>query len=167
MSFRRSAVQEFQDALSARKVAQKFAMEHPSDQARKEYLKDHPGADPKNHTVKKDEGGSAGGASPAGSASAQMSSMIKKIDSIDAGASKQELKKHSDEIGRLGLKLEKQLEKLDGKVDDAKLNRAIEHAQSLSAYSEQLKDAAGDPKKVDKLLGDVQGELREAMKLLR
>lgn len=34
-----------------------LATEHPSEEARRDYLKNHPGADPKNHTVKKDDGG--------------------------------------------------------------------------------------------------------------
>lgn len=34
------------------RVASKFAMEHPSEEARKTYLHEHPGAVPSNHTVK-------------------------------------------------------------------------------------------------------------------
>lgn len=37
-----------------RKVLIRMAMEHSSPEALKKYLKDHPKADPKNHTVKKD-----------------------------------------------------------------------------------------------------------------
>lgn len=37
------------------RVAARFtAMVHPSEEALKKYLKDHPGADPKNHRVDKD-----------------------------------------------------------------------------------------------------------------
>jgi hypothetical protein len=47
----------------ARRVVARYkgAMEHPSEEARKEYLKEHPQADPSNHTVTKheDEGGAA------------------------------------------------------------------------------------------------------------
>src|SRR5690349_24100925 len=32
-------------------VRYRVAMEHPSEEARKEYLKEHPKADPSNHTV--------------------------------------------------------------------------------------------------------------------
>lgn len=39
----------------------RVAMEHPSEEARKKYLKEHPKADPKNHTVKKPSGGGSGG----------------------------------------------------------------------------------------------------------
>ena len=45
------------------------AMEFPTEEARSKYLKDHPGADPKNHTVKKHEegvGGDGGGSSSSG-----------------------------------------------------------------------------------------------------
>ena len=33
------------------------SMEFPTEEARSKYLKDHPGADPKNHTAKKHEEG--------------------------------------------------------------------------------------------------------------
>jgi hypothetical protein len=36
-----------------RVAARVIAMVHPSEEARKKYLKDHPGADPKNHQVDK------------------------------------------------------------------------------------------------------------------
>ena len=35
---------------------QKVSMEHASEKALKQYLKDHPNADPKNHTVNEDKG---------------------------------------------------------------------------------------------------------------
>lgn len=66
-------LQDFKDALLATKVAGRFAAEAPvameftSPEAMKKYLEDHPGADPANHSVKKDEGGGeapAGGAAP-------------------------------------------------------------------------------------------------------
>lgn len=38
-------------------TANRVAMEHPSAEARRDYLREHPNADPKNHTVKKDTGG--------------------------------------------------------------------------------------------------------------
>jgi len=34
------------------RVAHRYAFEHPSEKARQQYLKDHPGADPKKHHVK-------------------------------------------------------------------------------------------------------------------
>jgi len=48
---------EFKFAVMARKVASRylFAMEHPTPEAMKQYLKDHPNADPANHSVKKEE----------------------------------------------------------------------------------------------------------------
>jgi hypothetical protein len=39
----------------------KKAMEFPSEEALKQYLKDHPGADPKNHSVEKSDSSSSGG----------------------------------------------------------------------------------------------------------
>ena len=48
----------------ARSVLARFlsreAMVFPNEEALKKYLKEHPGANPKNHTVKKDEGGESG-----------------------------------------------------------------------------------------------------------
>lgn len=65
----KTALESFQHELLVRRVASRFveAMEHDSPEALKKYLKDHPNADPKNHTVKKhdeekggdDEGGKA------------------------------------------------------------------------------------------------------------
>jgi hypothetical protein len=51
-------VKEFERSLSAQRVTDRFAMEFPTDEALKKYLKDHPDADRSKHTVKKDEGGS-------------------------------------------------------------------------------------------------------------
>ena len=45
----------FEDALIATRIATRFAMEHSSPEALKEYLKEHPGADRSNHSVKKSE----------------------------------------------------------------------------------------------------------------
>jgi hypothetical protein len=47
---------EFEHALLVNRVASRFAMEFPTEEARAKYLKDHPGADKSKHTVKKDEG---------------------------------------------------------------------------------------------------------------
>lgn len=164
------AAREFQAAITRRRVVARFVerygMEHPSEEARKNYLKDHPNAEPRNHTVQKSNGGGGGSASATGQLTSQMSAMVKKIDGIDAG-SKSSVEKHVGEIASLGSKLEKQLEKLDGKVDSGKLNRAIEHAQAVSSLADKLKESAGDEGKVDKLLGSVQAELNGAMKLLR
>ena len=41
-----------------------MAMEHPSEDAKKKYLKDHPNADPSNHTVKKQGPSGGGGGNP-------------------------------------------------------------------------------------------------------
>ena len=54
------ALANFQDALLARRVARRvMGFEHPTEEARKKYLKDHPGAKPSDHSVeKKDDKGS-------------------------------------------------------------------------------------------------------------
>jgi hypothetical protein len=46
---------ELEHAILVNRVASRFAMEFPTEDARKKYLKDHPGADPSKHTVKKDK----------------------------------------------------------------------------------------------------------------
>lgn len=46
----------FERALTVDRIATRFAMEHPSEKARRKYLKDHPGAEPAMHTVDKDVG---------------------------------------------------------------------------------------------------------------
>jgi len=57
MSTLKEALDGFRVASLTRRVAERFATEFPTEKARKKYLQDHPDADPKNHTVKKDEGG--------------------------------------------------------------------------------------------------------------
>lgn len=50
------ALTNFQDHLLARRVARRvMGFEHPTEEARKKYLKDHPGAKPSDHRVKKQE----------------------------------------------------------------------------------------------------------------
>jgi DNA polymerase III gamma/tau subunit len=55
-----SLLRSFEDAVIIRNVVArtKAAMEFPTEKARKDYLREHPDADPKNHTVKKQTGGS-------------------------------------------------------------------------------------------------------------
>lgn len=47
---------DFQNALLTRRIVARTisSMEHATPEARKEYLHEHPGADPKNHSVKKE-----------------------------------------------------------------------------------------------------------------
>jgi hypothetical protein len=45
-------VKAFERGLSVQRVADRFAMEFPTDEALKKYLKDHPDADRSKHTVK-------------------------------------------------------------------------------------------------------------------
>lgn len=49
----------FERSLSAQRVTNRFAMEFPTEEALRSYLKEHPDADRSNHTVKKDEGGTS------------------------------------------------------------------------------------------------------------
>jgi hypothetical protein len=48
-------VKVFERILAAQRVANRFAMEFPTEKAKAKYLKDHPDADKSKHTVKKDE----------------------------------------------------------------------------------------------------------------
>lgn len=54
------------EAVLVQRVALRFAdrlsMEHPSEEAKKNYLKEHPNADPSNHKVKQRSEGGGGGA---------------------------------------------------------------------------------------------------------
>lgn len=54
LSRKASVVQAFEEALLVERVVLRSAMEHPSEHARKKYLRDHPGAEPSRHTVNKD-----------------------------------------------------------------------------------------------------------------
>ena len=55
-----------------RRVLIRMAMEHASEDAMRQYFKDHPGADPKKHTVKKDS------ESKSGDGGGKMSAAVKK-----------------------------------------------------------------------------------------
>lgn len=54
------SVEDFQEALLVQRVAERFAMEHPTPEARRDHLHEHPNADPKNHTVQSDKPDSKG-----------------------------------------------------------------------------------------------------------
>ena len=61
----KTAAEAFRHALTARNVLARYvasmdetAMEFPTEEALQHYLKEHPGADKSNHSVKKDEGSS-------------------------------------------------------------------------------------------------------------
>lgn len=46
---------EFEHSILVNRVASRFAMEFPTEEAKAKYLKEHPGADKSKHTVKKEE----------------------------------------------------------------------------------------------------------------
>jgi flagellar motor protein MotB len=54
-----STFQDMVNRLAAQRLL-RLAMEFPTEEARKQYLKDHPNADPKKHTVKDDDGDEGG-----------------------------------------------------------------------------------------------------------
>ena len=58
----------------------KSAMEHSSPEARKQYLKDHPNADPKNHTVKKQDSDSKSNENGGFKSKADLDKAIDKLD---------------------------------------------------------------------------------------
>jgi len=51
----KEAAQAFEHAALRRRVAMRYAIEFPSEAAKSKYLKEHPDADPSNHTVRKKE----------------------------------------------------------------------------------------------------------------
>lgn len=134
-------LREFQNAILTRKVVARFVervgMEHPSEEARKTYLKDHPDADPKNHSVKKDKGGgggSGGGAeadvSKAESRSKEttkhfedMKDLKKKVENADPSA-KKKFDKAYDKLYESGEAASKAAEKLVKKFDGVKGEQA-------------------------------------------
>jgi len=89
MEKKASPLQEFKDALIVRNVTARFmtrGMEHPSEEAKKKYLHEHPGADPKNHKVKKnpDSTASSGIGSESTKADSRSKDLTKNLDSMKA-----------------------------------------------------------------------------------
>lgn len=140
---------------------QKVSMEHASEEARKQYLKDHPKADPKNHTVGKGNGG-GGGAKPPGKVDRPSAEDFDKAwDVLDEALASKNAKaavEHLGEGGALSVasldNLSKALEGLEG--DDKKGVEGIakfvkaekEKMEFISSVASEMSDAFdGFPKK--------------------
>jgi len=122
----------FEHALLVDRVASRFATEFPTENALKEYLKDHPGADKSKHTVTKDKKDEGGG------------SKSKKSDALahtEAATAKKRLAEAD--------KIFDDLSKLKPQVDDA--NKAA--AKKFDRGYDKLFDVGvGSAKAAEKLL---------------
>jgi hypothetical protein len=119
----KAAVIDFQQALLKRRVASRFAerhgMEHPSDDARKQYLKDHPNADPSNHTVKKNDDGGGGGESKASPKGGEVHALMDKLHKAYPDLDKDDVKALKSEIDEAEKKGDgKKLQKLKDEVEE-------------------------------------------------
>jgi hypothetical protein len=116
------------------------AMEHSSPAAKKKYLHDHPQADPKNHTVKKEQrGGGAGGSEGA----QQTADRLVKEYGVKPGLEKkvQKLKDVATELD----KLEKDYSKLN---PDDRYTKQRKIEEAYDEYAKLLGDCTGvKPKK--------------------
>jgi hypothetical protein len=119
-------LRSFQDAVIVRNVVARArsAMEFPSEKARKNYLREHPDADPSNHTVKKNQGGAGkeetGGKPPI----KQMVQDTKRLSDT--------VTKMSDQLGKLQKSFDTAVHSKGGaeraKTLGDKINNAYSHA---------------------------------------
>lgn len=130
------AARDFQDALRARRVAARFlvAMEHPSEEARRNYLKDHPKAEPSQHTVKKTDKPSGGGGGDAKGVHKMMDALHADYPHLDKG-DVASLKAEADEAAKKGDS--KKLQKLKNEVG--------EWRRREDRYKAKEKSASGAP----------------------
>ena len=140
------------DAALVVRVASRFlprtAMEHSSPEELKKYLHEHPGADPKNHSVKKEHGSGSGGPAKGGDASSE---------AHKAKARGSETTKHFDEMKALKTKVENADPTAKKKFDRA-YSKLFENGESAS------KDASKLLKKFDHL--DEHSQAGAAVKML-
>lgn len=131
----RQAAREFSNLGISRRVAARFAMEHPTEESRKKYLKDHPNADPSNHKVKGD-----GGNEDASAGKPPIKDYVQHTKRLSDTVSKM-----SDQLGKLEKSFEKatgykgdkeQAKAVAGKINDAyghavgSADMSLHHAQS-------------------------------------
>lgn len=132
-----------------------LAMEHSSPEARKDYLREHPNADPKNHTVKKDEGGGKSkdkdGLSPDakefyrhsqnGEKSIKsISRLTKQLDNVRGEKAQEVFKKVVGESKKLVNEASKVLDKLKGMKGDW----AADEHKTMQATIREMESALED-----------------------
>jgi hypothetical protein len=89
------------DVLTVRVAARYLrAIEFPSEQARKQYLQEHPGADPSKHTVQEHEDGGGGGKAPSQKAQSWLAGAAGEVKSFfsDPKARQEGLAKASSKL---------------------------------------------------------------------
>lgn len=151
------SLNEFRLALLADRVASRFAMEHPSEQALKTYLQGHPGADRSNHTVapksstkKQDSGAADSEAIKSKKRSAEtdkhldtMQGLQKKVDKGDSG-SRKKFQKAYDQILEGGASAAKAAEKLVAKYKSVADSLEGDAKDQMSASISNLKGELAD-----------------------
>ncbi len=137
----------------AAKLFGTVAMEHDTPEALKTYLHEHPGADPKNHSVKKPGGAGAGGGDHA----------VAEAEGKKSQARFDENKKSLSEM-----------KGLQGKVDNADPSAKKKFDRAYDKMYESGEKAAGTAKKLlskyedapDSLKGDAKKQCEAALNLL-
>jgi len=173
----KNVVVRFRQAGLIKRVAARFAMEHSSPEELKDYLHEHPGADPKNHHVeKKDNKPSSGGDDKASKEFMRhgqnaekklkaISRFAEQADKQDGPKAKEALDKtHAagSELHDLGVQLHKKLSGMKSKSADKefgymkgslkKLEDALSDAKEGSMHGFSAKAIA---KAADELYGDI------------
>jgi len=135
------------------------AKEHSSPEALKQYLKEHPNADPSNHTVKEDGGDNDKGKNPAGSSKDVATKDLKALKGPEgAGISK------DDYSARAFKAISYLLEDMSGKKDlqsaSQFVSRTMEHGKLNSDKIDQDAISYGEEvmKGVGKVISKIENE---------
>lgn len=145
----KTALIEFQDALIVRSIVARVAMEHSSPSEMKQYLHDHPGADPKDHHVKKQEGGGGAGKSKGdldeGPAQAEGKKAEARMEDVKKSYSEmRDLKKKVDDGNPVA---KKKFERAYDKLLESGEKSHASAMKLLDKYGDAAKNMSGKEKK--------------------
>lgn len=167
-----SRLRSFEDALIVRNVVSRTltSMEHATPEAMKDYLHEHPDADPKNHKVKKPSGGKA----PKGESGGKppIKDLVQNTKRLSDTVTKM-----SDQLGKLRSSFDKatgdrhggeRAKQIATKINDAyshaigAAETSLTHAQSAINLARKHGASEDDISRVEGVLEDAQKAVKEA-----
>jgi len=160
-----TSLEAFKTSLMAQRVASRFATEFPSEEALKDYLHEHPGADKSKHTVKKDDGEEKGKGKP------PIENYLKNIKrhSESVGKSSDQMKKLKEQFeNATGYKGDKDRakrigEKINNCYHDVLLgtDTALNHAQSAVNIARKHGANEDDISRLEAAIDDAQKKVKK------
>jgi hypothetical protein len=139
------------------------AMEHSSPEALKEYLREHPGADPKNHSVSKgkgDKGGDKPKVKPADHPSAQKGAMSwakadmaarklydgeeKLLKDIRGPKGEAAIKKYTDKVDGIVKNLQNAAKHYEAALKDSDNDKAKDQLYKVQKLIKEMAESKGD-----------------------